>query len=172
MLEEAAEILRSLLSQERTSFDGSYYTFANAPVQPKPVQERLPIMIGGGGEKRTLRITAKFADEWNVWGTPDVLAHKNSVLDAHCADLGRDPAEIQRTAVALLLFDTDPPADGLLGARPVVAGTNEQAIDTIGRYRDAGVDEFIVPDFTLGALGPRKHAMDRFINEVAVHFRD
>lgn len=171
-LEESAAVLRSLLSQERTDHEGEYYTFTNAPLQPKPIQDRLPIMIGGGGEKRTLRITAQYADEWNVWGTPEVLEHKNSVLDAHCADVGRDPADIQRSAVALLLLGMEQPTEGFLGSRPAVAGSVEQAIDTIGRYRDAGVDEFIVPDFTLGPLGPRKETMDRFINEVAAGFRD
>ncbi len=171
-LEESVEIVRSLLSQERTSYDGEHYKFENAPLAPKPVQSPLPIMIGGGGEKRTLRITAKLADEWNVWGTPEVLEHKNAVLNAHCADVGRDPADIQRSAVALLFLGTPAPTEGALAGRPSVSGTVEQAIDTIGQYRDAGVDEFIVPDFTLGPLDPRKDTMDVFINEVASQFRD
>ncbi len=172
-LEEAAAIIRSLLTQERTDLDGEYYTFQNAPLQPKPVQERLPIMIGGGGEKRTLRITAQYADESNVWGTPEVMEHKNAVLDAHCADLGRDPSEIQRSAVALLLLGMEQPTEGFMAPpRPAVAGSVEQARDTIGRYVEAGVDEFIVPDFTLGPLAQRKETMDVFINEVAADFRD
>jgi alkanesulfonate monooxygenase SsuD/methylene tetrahydromethanopterin reductase-like flavin-dependent oxidoreductase (luciferase family) len=55
------------------------------------VQNPLPLLIGGGGEKLTLKITARHADEWNVWGTPEILEHKMAVLDGHCADLGRDP---------------------------------------------------------------------------------
>lgn len=171
-LEEAAAIIRSLLSEERTDLDGEYYTFQNAPLQPKPVQDRLPIMIGGGGEKRTLRITAQYADEWNVWGTPEVLAHKNGVLNAHCEDLGRDPADIQRSAVALLLLGMEQPTEGFLGSRPAVAGSVDQAQETIGRYVEAGVDEFIVPDFTLGPLAQRKETMDAFIDEVAAPFRN
>ena len=171
-LEEAAAIIRSLLSEERTDLDGEYYTFQNAPLQPKPVQDRLPIMIGGGGEKRTLRITAQYADEWNVWGTPEVLAHKNGVLNAHCEDLGRDPADIQRSAVALLRLGMEQPTEGFLGSRPAVAGSVDQAQETIGRYVEAGVDEFIVPDFTLGPLAQRKETMDAFIDEVAAPFRN
>ena len=64
-------------------------------------------MIGGGGEKVTLRITAAHADEWNVWGTVDTLRHKMQILDQHCADLGRDPKSIQRSAVALLFMSED-----------------------------------------------------------------
>jgi probable F420-dependent oxidoreductase len=65
-----------------------------------PPTRKIPIMIGGGGEKRTLRYTAEFADIWHGFGTPDVIAHKNKVLDEHCAAVGRDPADIERSSGA------------------------------------------------------------------------
>jgi len=175
MLEEALQIIRGLLHDERTSLSGEHYEIANAPLQPKPVQDPMPILVGGGGEKRTLRMTAKYADEWNVWATPDVMRHKNAVLDRWCDDIGRDPSEIQRCAVALLLPGMTEEQVNAMGdfmaGRPKVLGTPEQMIETMGQYADEGVDEFIVPDFTLGPLDQRKAAMDMFINEVAPSFR-
>ncbi len=169
-LEEAAELIACLLHNERSDFNGTHYTLANAPLSPRPVQDRLPVMIGGGGEKRTLRITAKFADEWNVWGTPDVLAHKNSVIDRHCAEVGRDPAEIQRSAVALVFISNDEaelaPLRELDLGRPTIVGTPRELIDKMGDYAEAGVDEFIVPDFTMGRLEKRINILDMFVGEV------
>ena len=83
---------------ERTTFAGKYYQLTNAPLAPKPVQSPLPLLIGGGGEQKTLRIAATYADEWNVWGTPSLLKHKMEVLDRHCAEIGRDPSTIKRSA--------------------------------------------------------------------------
>lgn len=72
-LDEACQIITGLFNDEKTTVDGRYYQIADAPLNPKPVQSPLPIMIGGGGEKVTLKITAKYTNEWNVWGTPEVL---------------------------------------------------------------------------------------------------
>ncbi len=98
--EEACEVLTGLLSQETTSFDGKYYQLKDARNEPKdPQQPHPPICIGGSGEKRTLRITAKYADHWNfVGGPPEEFARKRDVLASHCADIGRDPAEITLSA--------------------------------------------------------------------------
>ena len=74
--EEACEVITSLLRERRTTFVGDYYRVHDAPNQPPPRQRPLPLLIGGGGELRTMRIAARFADEWNFWSTPDVLAHK------------------------------------------------------------------------------------------------
>jgi alkanesulfonate monooxygenase SsuD/methylene tetrahydromethanopterin reductase-like flavin-dependent oxidoreductase (luciferase family) len=91
--EEACEVLKNLLSQEKTTFDGKYYQLKDARNEPKgPQQPHPPICIGGSGEKRTLRITAKYADHWNfVGGPPAEFARKRDVLASHCADIGRDP---------------------------------------------------------------------------------
>jgi F420-dependent oxidoreductase-like protein len=98
--EEACEVLTSLLSQETTDFDGKYYHLKGARNEPKgPQRPHPPICIGGSGEKRTLRITARYAQHWNfVGGTPEEFARKRDVLSAHCADIGRDPAEITLSA--------------------------------------------------------------------------
>jgi F420-dependent oxidoreductase-like protein len=96
-LEEACAVIDLLLTREVASFAGAYYRLADARCEPKPIQQpRPPLVIGGGGEKRTLRIAARFADQWNAPGaTPEVLAHKIEVLHGHCADVGRDPSTIE-----------------------------------------------------------------------------
>ena len=98
--EEACEVLTSLLTKESTTFDGKYYQLKDARNEPKgPQQPHPPICIGGSGEKRTLPLTAKYADHWNfVGGTPAEFAHKRDVLAARCADIGRDPKEITLSA--------------------------------------------------------------------------
>ncbi len=173
-LEEAVQIIRSLFDNEQTTFEGRYYQLTDAPLAPKPVQSHLPILIGGGGEKVTMRIAAQYADEWNVWGTPEVLAQKGAVLDQHCADLGRDPSEIKRSAQAMLVLSDDPEVvERARGpGRPVIAGNVDEVKATMQQYIDAGVDELIVPDFNLGRdVEERKEAFDRFIEEVAPTFR-
>jgi F420-dependent oxidoreductase-like protein len=173
--EEAVQILDSMLQNPRTTFAGTYFHVADAPNQPAPVHGRLPLMIGGGGERRTMRIAARYADEWNAWTSPDELAHKVKVLRGHCEDLGREADEIRVSTQALLFLSTDEawvaskrqgPAD-----QPMIVGTPSEVIDNVGRYRDAGADELIIPDFTLGPMERRKATCDLFIQEVAPEFR-
>lgn len=97
-LAEAAAIVRSLLDEQKTTFEGRHYQLRDATCSPKPLQERLPLMIGGGGERKTLRVTARHADIWHGFGSPQELARKVEVLRRHCADAGRDPAEILPTS--------------------------------------------------------------------------
>lgn len=173
--EEACEVVTSLLHERRTTFAGTSYQLRDAPNEPRPVQERLPLLIGGGGEKRTLRIAARFADEWNAWATPEVLAHKRGVLHQHCDALGRDPGEIAVSTQGLLFLSTDEPwlADKRRAdiGMPTIVGTPSEVTEIVGRYRDAGADELIVPDFTLGSTARRKETCDLFFAEVAPHFR-
>ena len=166
--EEACHLITDMFRHRRSNFTGQYYQLVDAPMEPRPIQTPLPLMIGGGGEKRTLRIAAQYADEWNVWGTPEALIRKQSVLDAHCSDVHRDPAEIQRSACTLLMMTDN---DDRLGrerasGRPVLGGSNDAIRQTVQAYVDAGVDEIIIPDFTLGSNAlQRTEQMDRFIEE-------
>ncbi len=93
-LEEAAAAIRLLLDRPVASFEGRYYRLTDARCEPKPVQRRLPLLIGGGGERRTLRAVARHADYWHGHGAPEVIAHKLEVLRRHCDEAGRDIAEI------------------------------------------------------------------------------
>ena len=173
--EEATQILISLLREQRTTFAGDYFHITDAPNQPAPVQRPIPILIGGGGEKRTMRIAARYADEWNSWTTPDVLEHKVGVLHKHCSDVGRDPDEIRVSTQALLFLGTD--ESWLAGkrdsdaGRAAVVGNPAEVSEIIGRYAQAGADEFIVPDFTMGSMSRRKDTCDLFIEQVAPAFR-
>jgi F420-dependent oxidoreductase-like protein len=170
---EACAIVRSLTTQDRTTFQGEHYRLDDAPLAPKPVGP-LPLLVGGGGERRTLRIAAEHAQEWNVWSTPDVFRHKSGVLDRHCEDVGRDPAEIRRSTQALLFLSDDESFLARIRERDIgraaIVGTPTEVVDVVGAYRDAGVDELIVPDFTLGTGSRRAETLDRFRHEVAVHF--
>jgi len=174
-LAEACELIKGLFSNETTTFRGKHYALEAAVLEPKPVQRPLPLLVGGGGEKVTLRITAKFADEWNVWGDVATLRHKMALLDGYCAELGRSPRAIQRSACALLFLTDDralvermrsrPPG------RPIIVGNPDEVREIVRAYRDAGVDELIVPDFTLGARDPKLATLDRFMREVATPLR-
>lgn len=170
-LDEACAVITALYTQDRSSFAGQYYQLEAASLEPKPLQTTLPLLIGGGGEKVTLRIAAKWANEWNVWGTPETLAHKVSVLGEHCRDLGRDPATIRKSAQALLFMSEDRAWLEQMRATPMqmatMIGTPAELRDTVAAYAEAGVDELIIPDFTLGQGDAKKHAMDTFLEKVA-----
>lgn len=97
LLDEACTVIRSLFEDEVTNFEGEHCAVHDAVLWPKPVQPRLPILIGGGGEKKTLRIVARHADLWNGFGTPDVIRRKIDILREHCAAVGRNPADISVT---------------------------------------------------------------------------
>jgi alkanesulfonate monooxygenase SsuD/methylene tetrahydromethanopterin reductase-like flavin-dependent oxidoreductase (luciferase family) len=97
-LDESVAACRALLDGESvTSARGGRYAFDDLRIIPGPAQPRLPIMIGGSGEKKTLRTVARYADMWNAMGPLDRMAHKVEVLRRHCEDVGRDPAEIEFT---------------------------------------------------------------------------
>jgi F420-dependent oxidoreductase-like protein len=120
--EEACEVIVGLLSQETTSFKGIFYELTDARCNPKPVQRpHPPICIGGSGEKRTLRTAARFAQHWNfVGGTVEQFTAKRDVLHRHCADIGRDPAEILLSSH--VPFDGDPAATAAAAAALAEAG--------------------------------------------------
>ena len=167
-LEEACEVLHSLFHEERTTFQGHYYQLVDAPLEPKP-ERPLPLLIGGGGEKRTLRIAARWADEWNVWGTPDILRHKGEVLERHCVAIGRDPDEIVRSCQALLFLSEDQSYLDKVRSRDIgraaIIGTAAELQEVVAEYADAGVDELIVPDFNL-SIAERADVIDRFMADV------
>ncbi len=154
ILEEGVQVVRLLTTQERSDFAGKHYQLTNAACYPRPVQERPRIWIGGNGEKRTLRIAARHADGWNTpYTSPDEFKRLCGVLDSWCEKEGRDPATIERTVnlsfhMAATAKDlprveeqyraTWGPASDAMRSRGVVLGLPEQAVDLVGRYREAG----------------------------------
>jgi len=106
-LDESVRLIRDLLDGETVTHDGRFYTMHDAVCEPRPIQARLPILIGGSGPAKTLRTTARYADLWNAYGTPERIAATSEVLAQRCADEGRDFAEIERTVtVHAVIRDT------------------------------------------------------------------
>jgi len=145
-LDEAIQCIRGLLTQETTDFTGEFFTMQDARCEPKPIQARLPLWVGGGGEKVTLRIVAQHADGWNIpFVPPDAYRHKLDVLRDHCDRAGRDPASITKS-VNLTLAWTDEELRERFGGmaewiRPsALTGSTQQIVDRIGAYRDAGAE--------------------------------
>lgn len=145
--EEGVQVLRGLLHDEVTDFEGKWFTLRDARNEPRPVQAKMPIWIGGGGEKRTLRIAARYADGWNIpFVSPEKFAQKLAVLHQHCADVGRDPSEI-RCAVNVGLAWTKDSLKAQFGrlARAVqpgvLSGSDDEVIDRINQYVEAGADQ-------------------------------
>ena len=170
---EAIQIVRSLLREPTTTFAGEHYRLTDALCEPKPLQDPLPILVGASGD-RMLGIVARFADEWNTWGLPDHIAERSAALDRQCDKAGRDPDAIARSAQALLFFTDDEAEAGRLAEavpRPLMAGTPERLRDIVAAYAKAGLDELIVPDFTLGTGDQKLEALDRFSDDVAPAFR-
>jgi len=161
--EEACRVVRSLRDDEVASLDGRYYQLRDARMEPKPTGP-MPLMIGGAGEKVMAGIVARQADEWNVWGAPELFAHKSAVMTRACEEAGRDPATLRRSTQALVFLGREPgPQDG----PRAIGGSVEQLRDTLGRYAQAGLDELIVPDGHLGLdAGRSRELFDVMVHDV------
>jgi F420-dependent oxidoreductase-like protein len=142
--EQAVDIIEQLLGAPRTTSHGFFYDITDATCEPKPLQNPLPLLIGGGGEKRTMRVAAVYADIWHSWVNPSELRHKNDVLNAHCASIGRDPSEIARATGGTVFLSEA--SRGSLDDDNDVAGTADEVVEQLRSYSAAGADEFIVRD--------------------------
>jgi F420-dependent oxidoreductase-like protein len=134
-LEDALQICRAMFTQQRSTYHGRRHSVEGAFNVPQPVQPGGPkIMIGGGGERKTLRLVAQHADMWNGFGDPDTIRHKVQVLADHCRDVGRDPAEIVKTRLGTL----------------IVTRTKEEAEARREAFREArGVDDSMLPSMLI-----------------------
>lgn len=160
-LAEAVDAVRILLDGgEVTSPAGGRYAFDHLTINPRPVQAHVPIMIGGGGEQKTLRIVARHADLWNVFGRPETVARKDAILRGHCAEIGRDEAQIERSLGCkvtirqteaeaesvrqAMLRHNRTPMERVEGDVSFWTGSPEHIAETILGYRRVGFDTFIV----------------------------
>jgi len=181
-LDEAADIIKRLWTEKQVNFKGKYYEIKEAYCEPKPLQKPWPpIMIGGAGEKMTLRVVARHADIWNTFGPPQVFSQKISILKEHCEAVGRNIDEIEiswagATRIAGSAAERDetirrvaerfgrPPEEigpGLL------MGTTEEIKDRIKALIDAGVTHFIIMP-----TSPNDHeTIRRFAEDVVPEFR-
>lgn len=159
MLGEALKVVRSLWTEQRTRFEGRYYTLTDALCEPKPLQQpHPPLWVGGAGEKRTLRVVAESADGWNTFFMPRAAyQHKLQVLAAHCGEVGRNPADIRKQLVVrALLGETEAEASSraeqvaaasrvdVAGLRRLaIVGTPEQCVERLLPYVQMGVGDFL-----------------------------
>ena len=150
-LDEAVMLLRRLLDGEQVTHEGRFYRFHDALCQPRPIQDHLPILIGGSGPRKTLRTTAVRGDMWNTAGTIEESRARLEILDAHCADVGRDRSEIELTvSFPVLIRDRQADAEaawasligsnGTTNAGPVphLLGNPEQVADAIRPFVELG----------------------------------
>jgi len=154
-LEEAVQICRAMFTEDVPSFAGTYYRIEGAKNLPRPVQPGGPrILVGGSGEKRTLRIVARYADMCNVHGSPATIRRRLDILRRHCEDVGRDPAEITSSRRgSLILTETAEEAEqvsklvrdavGPEFDEQFTVGTEEQVANAVGELVDAGLDALI-----------------------------
>jgi F420-dependent oxidoreductase-like protein len=155
-LEEAVQIIRSMWTQERTTFDGKFYQIQGAYCNPKPIQKpHPPIMIGGSGERETLRLVAKYADACNIFGSPVTVRRKLDILRTHCKSMGRDYDSILKTKLSHVIIDKDRRAVEQmvateLGHMPeqrlrewATFGGPDDVRRQIETFRDAGIDYLI-----------------------------
>jgi alkanesulfonate monooxygenase SsuD/methylene tetrahydromethanopterin reductase-like flavin-dependent oxidoreductase (luciferase family) len=140
-LEEAVQIIRAMWTQSPASFEGKYYRIENAECQPEP-NPPIPLLIGGAGEQKTLRVVARYADWWNHnFCTAEEYAHKQRVLTDHCREIGRDPAEIVHTYYAAVSLVNDP-AKAEKRDFHVVAGTPDMVTRELSQFVNLGVKHF------------------------------
>lgn len=143
-LGEACEIIRRMWTEEAPTFEGRYYQIHEARCEPKPVQKPYPpFVIGGGGEKLTLRIVAQYADVWNIpGGSVEEFARKSAILDEHCAAVGRDPASIARSIQYIVNYANL--AETREAIRPyIAAGANHLVLNLRAPYPDGIVGRLV-----------------------------
>jgi len=156
-LEEAVQIIRKMWTEDRASFKGEFYEIKNAYCNPKPIQKPYPpILIGGSGEKKTLKLVAKYADACNVFGSPETVKRKFSILREHCKAVGRDYDDIVKTKLGAVVIDKDSDTLRHLVSEAfnkwpdemrnefVIAGNPDEVRRKIETFRDVGVDYMIV----------------------------
>jgi F420-dependent oxidoreductase-like protein len=148
--DEAVELIRGMLSDEKTSARGRYYHAEDVVNNPPPLQQRLPILIGGSGERKTLATVARYADAWNTGGDLERVRHKDEVLRRWCEEVGRDQSEIERT---------------LQGGSVVIRDTVEEA----QRASEAIARQNGLPDFR-GPVGPPDLIAERLLPQIALGF--
>jgi alkanesulfonate monooxygenase SsuD/methylene tetrahydromethanopterin reductase-like flavin-dependent oxidoreductase (luciferase family) len=146
---EAIEIIHRLLHGERLTFDGTYYSLKDAPLGPPPVNGSLPILVGTGSPMM-LRLTARFADEWNTWGDPDEIVVRTQRFHTACEKEGRDPATLRRSAQAFVFYvrnaeERAKAEKEAMAGRSIIGGAAE-IVEQLGRYKELGIDEFAIAD--------------------------
>lgn len=162
-LEEAAQVIRALWTSLPATFEGRHYQIHNAICAPRP-EPAIPLLIGGGGEKKTLAIVARRADWWNFnSATVEQYAHKVAVLKRHCEHIGRDPGEIKLTYLSTLSVSEDPARVQRSPDKHFIAGNAAEVSAELRAFQRVGVSHFIFRILDTEAL-------EHFITNVAPNF--
>jgi len=173
-LEEAVQIIRLMWTEEKSNFDGKFYKIRDAYCNPKPIQKpHPPILIGGSGERETLKLVAKYADACNLFGSPDTIKKKLDVLREHCKTVGRDYNSILKTRLGVVIMDKDKTAlEKRIGDRLRNMPTQMREFATIGTpeevklqvelFRDVGI-QYLISSFEWDR---QLQGMEQFANEV------
>ena len=184
MLDESLRIIRAMWTEKAPSFKGKHYSITEARCEPKPLQKpHPPVLIGGGGEKRTLRLVARHAQIWNGFGSPEIFKHKIGVLAEHCRTEGTDIDAIEKSVVLPVLVTDDPKrAERLVASvargqglsedearAQVLAGTPDEVSDQVQSYIDVGVTHFIAMMFA--PFARQMEGVRLFAKEVIPRFR-
>jgi len=153
-MREALQLILELWHSPRTTFHGRYYHVEDAVLEPKPLQKpHPPVLIGGTGPRVTLRIAAELGDACNLWGPPAAFSEQRSILQRHCADVGRNEDQIEKTTYDLAICAADEKrlqskVERLLpaGIEPWMAlvGTPSRLVDVVGHYQLAGADQLCI----------------------------
>ncbi len=172
---EYCDAVTSLLRRPVSQLDGEWFRLTDALSEPKAPASPdrpngIPLLVGGKGD-RMLAITARYADEWNMWGLPELIGARSAALDRACDAIDRDPATIARSTQALMLPTTSSEeADRFVtdaAPRAAIAGPPDMLAETALRWRDVGVGEVIVPDWHLGTGNERTDHLDALIEAFA-----
>jgi F420-dependent oxidoreductase-like protein len=178
-LEEAVQVIRAMWTEDRASFEGKFYHLKNAYCNPKPIQKpHPPIMIGGSGERETLKIAAKYADACNIFGSTDTVKRKLKILRDHCKAVGRDYDSILKTRLGRIMIDKEKSAVQARAAKAMkdvpeervreflTYGNPEEIKSQVESFRDAGIEYFIV------SFEPRNEleALELFGREIVQKF--
>ena len=175
-LDESLSLIKLLWTEERATFKGQYYEVSDAYCEPKPLQRpHPPIMVGGGGERMTLRVVARHADVWNAFGSPEIFKRKIALLEGYCREIGRDPAAIEKSVLVQLKFTSGQteaerhlktyaearglPLDDARGR--FLVGPPEEIRRQIQAYVDTGVTHFILSLLTPYDEDGLKHFAER-----------
>jgi alkanesulfonate monooxygenase SsuD/methylene tetrahydromethanopterin reductase-like flavin-dependent oxidoreductase (luciferase family) len=162
-LEEAVQIIRLLWQGGPATFTGKHYSIQEAHCLPAP-RPPIPLLIGGGGEQRTLALTARYADAWNFNSCSlEVYSRKLSILKEHCQRIGRDPAEITLTYLSTASVAEDPALVVRDPAKHFIAGSSAEVIRELEQFVELGVSHFIMRFLDLPSL-------ERFVSSVVPHF--
>ena len=167
-VEETLAIMHELFKNERTNFQGKFFTLKDAPFDPKPIQKPHPYILVAGGSLQMMRVAAKQADDWNYFGLPGEMAAKNKELDEICQELGRDPATLQRSRQVQIFMTDDKAAESAFIERQ--ATVLPTMYKRLGRIAERDGNEAMVKDYHLvGPVAAVKEKLHEWVDSGVTH---